>query len=288
MLKTDVISCHWPARKALSPHVIELCHCVLPQRMDARGSTYSCWVLDYEYESSTYCRLDGSAEWQLRPARTAHLYPPGTVYWEKPRPEVKLTHSAWFLFTGRLEEEFRRFVRVQGYAMFDDPEGLMGQQLRAAAHATRQRGRAAYWSVHAALATCLGYLADAKHVQSQRWTLSPASIHDKEQPDLVAAVDDYLRARLAERITLDDLAEHVGVSSSTLSHQYRRLTGETPMARQLRRRVEAAKILVRRGYPLRHIAGHVGFCDEYHFAKTFKRLTGKTPKQFRRAEPPRE
>ncbi len=288
MPPTDVISCHWPARNALSPHVSEFCHCILPQRTDALRCVFPFWVLDYEYKESSLCRLEGQNDWLPRPAMTVHLYPPGAAYWEKPRPEVKITHAAWFLFTGRLKDTLGRFVRENGYATFSDPKGLVGRQLQSTAAAVQQAGQDAYWPAHAALAMCLGYIESAKHIQDHRWTLSPSGGQAEETISLVATVDEYLRTHLAVRTTLDDLADHVGVSSSTLSHQFRKLTGETPMARLLRQRVEASKVLVRRGYPLRHIAGHVGFCDEYHFAKTFKRITGMTPRQFRRGEPSTE
>ncbi|MBN1553476.1 MAG: helix-turn-helix transcriptional regulator [Phycisphaerae bacterium] len=287
MKKPDIISCNWPPQEAICPHVIEFCHCILPQRLDTRSYTFSSWVLDYEYENSTYCRMKGRPDWQPRPAQRMHLYAPGMVYSEKPNLDMLYTHAAWFLFTGPLEENLGPFVGKHGYAMFDDPEGLVGHILHNAALTVQRQGPDAYWSVHASLATCLGYLTSARHIQSQHWSI--ASEHRQEQDgfNLVSTVDDYLRTHLAERVTLEELSEHVGVSRSTLSHQYRKLTGETPMARLLHQRVEVAKVFVRRGYPLRHIAVHVGFCDEYHFAKTFKRITGMTPKQFRRAEPPR-
>lgn len=283
--KPYAASGRWPANEAISPQVLEVCRCILPRRAEAGRISYPCWVLDYEYHSSTYCRVEGYP-WRLRQGRTVHLYPPGTVYWEKPRPEVEWTHSAWFLFTGRLEEFLGRFVGREGYAVFDDPNRLVGRELRRAAQAARKWGRAAYWFVHAALANCLGYLATARHVQEQRWILSSSDVPAADPPDfdLIAEADRYLREHLAERITLDTLAERLGVSRSTLSHLFRRRTGETPMARLRHRRIEASKILIRRGFPLRHVAEQTGFCDEYHLARTFRRMVGRTPGQFRREE----
>ena len=284
-MKPKVISYIWPRKDNVSPHVIEVCHCILPQRVDSCRISYPNWVFDYDYDSDCYCRLEGQDDWRIRPARTAHLYPPGAVYYEKPRSETPLRHSAWFLFTGSLDDVLGPYVQEKGYAIFEDPDGLVGRQLYAAAQATSQHGKDAYWYVHAVLAEILAIITSAKHLQDETWILFPITMPDIAEKDFVKVVDDYLRTHLAEPITLDRLAEHLGVSNSTLSHRFRQATGSTPIATLIRKRVDVAKVLLRRGYSLRHIASHVGFCDEYHFSKTFKRITGMTPKQFRIAGP---
>lgn len=49
------------------------------------------------------------------------------------------------------------------------------------------------------------------------------------------------------------------------------------------RRVEAAKtLLVKSSLTVTEIAGHVGFSDYNYFTKTFKRLAGLTPSEYRR------
>jgi len=43
----------------------------------------------------------------------------------------------------------------------------------------------------------------------------------------------------------------------------------------------AKRLLRDRDVPLRVVAESVGFCDEFHFSKTFKRVTGLSPRTWR-------
>jgi AraC-like DNA-binding protein len=46
------------------------------------------------------------------------------------------------------------------------------------------------------------------------------------------------------------------------------------------RRIERARqLLARHRFTNKELAGMLGFHDEFHFAKTFKKLAGKTPRQ---------
>jgi len=54
-------------------------------------------------------------------------------------------------------------------------------------------------------------------------------------------------------------------------------------------RVEVAKTLLLGGERLAGIAARIGFCDGYHLSRTFKQVTGLSPKSYlaslRREEP---
>jgi transcriptional regulator GlxA family with amidase domain len=67
---------------------------------------------------------------------------------------------------------------------------------------------------------------------------------------------------------------------STLAHRYRQETGEPPMLKLTRLRINLAKGLLLKGQPLKAIAEAAGFSDAFHLSKTFKRLEGAAPKHF--------
>ena len=90
----------------------------------------------------------------------------------------------------------------------------------------------------------------------------------------------YLKAHLAERVTLQGIARNAHVSVSTLSHRYRKETGETPITTLMRLRIDHAKVLLQRRLPLKIIADRLGFSDAYHLSKAFKRVTGVSPRGF--------
>jgi AraC family transcriptional regulator len=97
-------------------------------------------------------------------------------------------------------------------------------------------------------------------------------------------VKDVLHARLAENISLDEIANEVGFHPAHVAREFRRsfqcTIGE--YVRQLR--VEGAcRSLVETDMPLMEIALGAGFFDQSHFCRVFRELTGTTPREYRSA-----
>ena len=94
----------------------------------------------------------------------------------------------------------------------------------------------------------------------------------------------YIEEHYSEQITLSDLADLVDVSPKYLCRNFYALTGRTPIAYIGEYRVEVAMTLLREGNKsLAEIAVMCGFGDQSYFVKQFKRRTGTTPGQYRRA-----
>jgi AraC-like DNA-binding protein len=63
--------------------------------------------------------------------------------------------------------------------------------------------------------------------------------------------------------------------------------GKTPHQYLVERRVEVAKsILLRDDVPLAEVAYRLGFADQSHFTRHFRRITGASPGRLRRAHRP--
>ncbi|MEQ8034052.1 helix-turn-helix domain-containing protein [Xanthomonas sp. WHRI 6106] len=107
-----------------------------------------------------------------------------------------------------------------------------------------------------------------------------ASLHDALRRALV-----HLGAHYTEPLTLGDLARQAHVSQSHLGFLFRDELGTPfkPMLQQLR--IEKAKELLHRQPKLRitEVALKVGFGDLSHFEKSFRRLVGVSPREFRNA-----
>lgn len=94
---------------------------------------------------------------------------------------------------------------------------------------------------------------------------------------------DYLEAHYADAVSLEQLAELVQRHPRYLIETFRRAYGVPPHTYLLQRRVrEAKRLLLDNQAPL-EVALGLGFYDQAHFSGTFKRFTGVTPGQFRRA-----
>ncbi|MEM7587055.1 MAG: AraC family transcriptional regulator [Acidobacteriota bacterium] len=109
---------------------------------------------------------------------------------------------------------------------------------------------------------------------------------DRLVPAAVSAALEYLHAHLGEPIELGVLASHANVSRFHFSRLFKQTIGRTPGQELTRLRVERAKELIHRDgrwKPLAVIAGECGFADQSHLGRSFKRLVGVTPGEFRRS-----
>jgi AraC-like DNA-binding protein len=99
----------------------------------------------------------------------------------------------------------------------------------------------------------------------------------------VARARQWLDDTIDSNTTLADLAALTGVSRFQLLRGFIRETGLTPHAYLLQRRVGLAKPLLARGGSLASMAHDLGFADQSHFTRAFKRQFGVTPGQYRAA-----
>ncbi|HOX05378.1 MAG TPA: helix-turn-helix domain-containing protein [Planctomycetota bacterium] len=103
--------------------------------------------------------------------------------------------------------------------------------------------------------------------------------------DRLRPVLELAAERLADpALSVGELAARAGVSEVHLRSLFRRGTGLAPMACIRRMRVERACLLLRTTEaPLKQVAADSGFADGPFFFRTFRRLTGRTPADYRRA-----
>ena len=95
---------------------------------------------------------------------------------------------------------------------------------------------------------------------------------------------DYVEARLAEPVSLADMASAAGLSRMHFAAQFKAITGLRPHEYLLRRRIERAQeMLLRDERSLVEIALSVGFQTQSHFAMVFKRFAGNPPRVWRRS-----
>lgn len=92
----------------------------------------------------------------------------------------------------------------------------------------------------------------------------------------------FIRDNLAEKLTLEDIAGAAAVSTRECLRCFRESIGQSPMEFLIQCRVDAAKKLLQdRSMPVTDVALKTGFNSAAYFAKIFKRVTGKTPSQYR-------
>ncbi|WP_199706440.1 GlxA family transcriptional regulator [Amnibacterium setariae] len=102
-----------------------------------------------------------------------------------------------------------------------------------------------------------------------------------------AATREWALRRLAEPLTLDDLARHAAVSPRTFSRRFAEDTGTTPMRWLLRARLDVARELLERSErSIEQIAADVGLGTGTNLRLHFQRVLGTTPSEYRRTFTP--
>lgn len=100
--------------------------------------------------------------------------------------------------------------------------------------------------------------------------------------DIVESITTYLRHNFDTKIDFSAMADQFGFSSAYLSKIFKEHTGTTASKYLNEYRINRAKkLLLDTDLTIKTISQKVGFVDPYHFSKSFKAVTGKSPELFR-------
>lgn len=98
----------------------------------------------------------------------------------------------------------------------------------------------------------------------------------------VERLEIYIGDHFTERLTIERLSEEIGRSASFLSHNFPLEFGVPLKEYILKLRMSRAKELLQSGETVRNAASILGFYDEFHFSKEFKRYFGNSPKNYKK------
>jgi len=98
----------------------------------------------------------------------------------------------------------------------------------------------------------------------------------------ISRLIDYLKLHFAENITLSSAARYINMSESYLSTMFKKETGVSFVEYLTRLRIEkAAELLKTSDMPSYIIAEKVGYENINYFGRSFKKVMGVSPSQFR-------
>jgi len=105
--------------------------------------------------------------------------------------------------------------------------------------------------------------------QAQRWS-----------PSLSGAME-YVRVHYGQPLTLDSVAEHVGLTPKRLSRYFIEELGQGFSDYLIDFRIAKAKVLLSLpGASIKQVSQECGYPDPNYFARLFKKVTGTTPSEF--------
>ncbi len=101
-------------------------------------------------------------------------------------------------------------------------------------------------------------------------------------PHKLQKVLDYIDANLSQELSLERLANQVGLTPYYFARLFKQSIGKSVHQYVIHRRVERAKQLLKQSeLTIADVAVECGFANPSHLALHFKRIVGVSPKQFR-------
>jgi AraC family transcriptional regulator len=136
-------------------------------------------------------------------------------------------------------------------------------------------GRLFLDSVEQAMAVTLvnGHAIRHRPVQIYRGGLGSARLR---------RIKELVHAKMEDDLSLDEMAQAVGLSTAHFARMFRRSTGATPHQFVLRQRLERAKAMLRvSDARVLDVAVACGFKTQQHFAQAFRDAWGVSPTEYR-------
>ncbi len=94
----------------------------------------------------------------------------------------------------------------------------------------------------------------------------------------------YLRDHFLELTSANELADASNVDPTYLSRLFREFDKESPYKSLIRLKMNhAARILVSQDVTIKEVSDLIGYPDQLHFSRTFKRTYGVSPKHFKKS-----
>lgn len=104
-------------------------------------------------------------------------------------------------------------------------------------------------------------------------------------PAAVSSALGFIQAHYARGICVEDVARFVDLERTYFSKLFRQATGQPPSTYLTHYRLRQAQyLLAHTPFPVRQIAAMVGFTNEYHFSRCFRKHLGQAPGAYRQVQ----
>lgn len=101
---------------------------------------------------------------------------------------------------------------------------------------------------------------------------------------LLDQITAYVEANLEEKLTLKNVADHFGVSVSTVTQLFQKKADQTFHDYVTECRMNAARKLILKGWQLETVGREVGYRDHSTFYRAFRQRFGVSPREYRKQE----
>lgn len=103
---------------------------------------------------------------------------------------------------------------------------------------------------------------------------------DFNSKPMISQTRDFIESQPEDPISLDELSERIFVSKYYLIREFKKTIGLSPHRFQIQNRIRKSQHLLRQGASITDVAILMGFYDQSHFIKYFKKIVGITPTEY--------
>lgn len=113
-------------------------------------------------------------------------------------------------------------------------------------------------------------------------SLSPVFASLAFATGFAARVNDLFQRNITRTLSIPDMAESLSMSESAFTHKCTDIIGEPPKKAFMRFKMERAQLLLMHSeMSVGEVSDYLGFANQYHFSRAFKRFHGKAPRDVR-------
>ncbi len=110
-----------------------------------------------------------------------------------------------------------------------------------------------------------------------------SSLVGRKAEEIVDYTTLYMRNHYMDEIDISSFAASMGFTSAYLTKIFSKYKGTTPLKYLTVLRIrEAQRLLADTDLPIREVGLRTGYPDQFHFSKTFRKITGRNPSSYRK------
>lgn len=113
----------------------------------------------------------------------------------------------------------------------------------------------------------------------------PQNCYKTGHDNMIAGILDYIHENYQSKIQLEDIAKGCYLNKRYVNRIFKEVTGYSIIQYLIQYRIEKAKrLLAFTSISITELGMELGFCDCQHFCRTFKRVEGMTPMDYRKSK----
>lgn len=127
---------------------------------------------------------------------------------------------------------------------------------------------------------CLWHMLGSFRYLSQFRKINELSPQDRVEQSI-----RYMKNHITEKLSIEMIANHVGLSVSQFSLLFKQKTSRTPLDYLTYLRIQqASNLLDFSSLRINEVASQVGYKDPFYFSRIFSKIMGKSPKAYRNSK----